>query len=152
MLVACMPMRRPAVKWPRSASTIIAAAIILTTGWWYADPILAVAVALFIIPRTWSLGRAAIRVLVQAAPEHLPMAEVSAVLRAVPGVCDVHDLHVWTLTSGMDVASAHLTITQPDHLADVLAAARGALRDQYGIEHATLQVEPDTTGACRPGW
>jgi cobalt-zinc-cadmium efflux system protein len=67
-------------------------------------------------------------------------------------VCDVHDLHLWTLTSGMDVASAHLTIDHAEQLGDVLAAAQTALRERYGIEHATLQVEPTGPG-CRPaGW
>ena len=130
-----------------SAAVITAAVVILATGWWHADPILAVAVAVFIIPRTWSLARAALRVLVQAAPKHLAVTDVAATLAAVPGVRDVHDLHVWTLTSGMDVASAHLTIDRPDDLSAVLASARTALREQHGIDHATLQVE---TGGCPP--
>jgi cobalt-zinc-cadmium efflux system protein len=131
-----------------SAGVLVAAGIILVTGWWYADPLIAVAVALFILPRTWALGRAAVRVLVQAAPKHISVPEVQATLAAVPGVRDVHDLHVWTLTSGMDVASAHLTIDRADRIGAVLNAARTALRDGYGIDHATLQVEPVGTGAC----
>lgn len=130
-----------------SVGVVVAAAIILFTGWWYADPLLAVAVALFIVPRTVSLARAALRVLVQAAPKHLPVTEVASTLAAVPGVCDVHDLHVWTLTSGMDVASAHLTIDRADRLDQVLTGARTALRERYGIAHATLQVETD---GCPP--
>jgi cobalt-zinc-cadmium efflux system protein len=136
-----------------SVGVLVAAGIILLTGWWYADPILAVAVALFIIPRTWLLGRAALRVLVQAAPKHVPVGEVATTLATVPGVRDVHDLHVWTLTSGMDVASAHLTIDRPDHLGEVLASARTVLRERYGIAHATLQVEPaDSSGCCPADW
>ncbi|MPZ26232.1 MAG: cation diffusion facilitator family transporter [Micromonosporaceae bacterium] len=130
-----------------SVGVVAAAVIILLTGWRYADPLLAVAVALFIIPRTASLARAALRVLVQAAPKHLAVTEVASTLAAVPGVCDVHDLHVWTLTSGMDVASAHLTIDRADRLDQVLTGARTALRERYGIAHATLQVETD---ACPP--
>ncbi|MGH3681535.1 MAG: cation diffusion facilitator family transporter, partial [Natronosporangium sp.] len=130
-----------------SVGVVVAAAIILFTGWRYADPLLAVAVALFIVPRTVSLARAALRVLVQAAPKHLPVTEVASTLAAVPGVCDVHDLHVWTLTSGMDVASAHLTIDRADRLDQVLTGARTALRERYGIAHATLQVETD---GCPP--
>lgn len=133
-----------------SVGVLVAAGIILLTGWWYADPLLAVAVALFIIPRTWLLGRAALRVLVQAAPKHVPVDEVATTLATVPGVCDVHDLHVWTLTSGMDVASAHLTIDRPDHLGEVLTSARTVLRERYGIAHATLQVEPADTSGCGP--
>lgn len=135
-----------------SVGVLVAAVVVLTTGWWYADPILALAVALFIIPRTFSLGRAAIRVLVQAAPKHLTVSEVRDTLAAVPGVCDVHDLHVWTLTSGMDVASAHLTIRAADQLGEVLTAARDVLRERYGISHATLQVEPADSEPCRLGW
>jgi cobalt-zinc-cadmium efflux system protein len=136
-----------------SAAVLTAATIILLTDWWYADPLLAVAVALFIIPRTIALARAALRVLVQAAPKHLAVDEVAGTLAAVPGVCDVHDLHVWTLTSGMDVASAHLTIDHAEQLGDVLTAAQSALQERYGIEHATLQVEPAGPDGCRrAGW
>ncbi|HET6214079.1 MAG TPA: cation diffusion facilitator family transporter [Micromonosporaceae bacterium] len=136
-----------------SVGVLLAAAVIQLTGWWYADPIIAVAVGLFILPRTWALGRAAVRVLVQAAPAHVDVAEVQRTLAGLPGVCDVHDLHVWTLTSGMDVASAHLSVDSGADLAGVLATARGALHSAYGIEHATLQVEPvDAAGACGPVW
>lgn len=137
-----------------SVGVIVAAAVIATTNWWYADPIIAVAVGLFILPRTWQLGRAAVRILVQAAPQHLEVTAVQARLAAVPGVCDVHDLHVWTLTSGMDVASAHLSIDRAGEVGTVLAAAREALHDDFEIVHATLQVEPiQAPGACRlAGW
>lgn len=136
-----------------SAGVVVAALVIAVTGWWYADTVVAVAVAIFILPRVWALGRAALRVLVQAAPEHVAVADVRATLAAVPSVCDVHDLHVWTLTSGMEVASAHLTIASADQLGDVLTAARTALHERYGIDHATLQVEPAGTGSCHPaGW
>ncbi|MFI7022181.1 cation diffusion facilitator family transporter [Micromonospora sp. NPDC049900] len=132
-----------------SIGVIVAAGVIALTGWWYADPIVAVAVGLFILPRTYRLGRAALRVLVQAAPPHLDVAEVRDALREVEGVADVHDLHVWTLTSGMEVASAHLTLAAGADLARVLAAARRLLHDRFEIEHATLQVEPeDAEGVC----
>ncbi|GAB3153048.1 cation diffusion facilitator family transporter [Micromonospora sonneratiae] len=134
-----------------SVGVIIAAVVIALTGWWWVDPLVAVGIGLFILPRTWRLGRAAVRILVQAAPEHLQVPQVQARLSAVPGVTDVHDLHVWTLTSGMEVASAHLTIEPGTEPAKVLAAARVALHDDFHIEHATLQVEPAAeTGACGP--
>ena len=134
-----------------SAGVIVAAAIIALTGWSYADPIVAVLVALMILPRTFALGRSAVRILVQAAPEHLDVAVVRTRLAAVPGVCDVHDLHVWTLTSGMDVASAHLSLEPDAELGTVLAAARDRLHAEFHIDHATLQVEP--VGPCAPtGW
>jgi cobalt-zinc-cadmium efflux system protein len=137
-----------------SVGVIVAAAIIGLTGWSYADPIVAVVVALMILPRTVALGRSAVRILVQAAPEHLDITEVRARLAAVPGVCDVHDLHVWTLTSGMDVASAHLSLDPAAELGTVLTTAREALHHDFDIDHATLQVEPvGAGGGCTPaGW
>ncbi|MGC5309844.1 cation diffusion facilitator family transporter [Micromonospora zamorensis] len=132
-----------------SVGVIVAAGVIALTDWWYADPIIAVAVGLFILPRTYTLGRAAVRVLVQAAPPHLDVAAVRDGLRAVDGVADVHDLHVWTLTSGMDVASAHLILDRGAGLAEVLTASRQLLHDQFSIAHATLQAEPaGADGVC----
>jgi cobalt-zinc-cadmium efflux system protein len=137
-----------------SAGVIVAALVIALTGWSYADPIVAVLVALMILPRTFALGRSAVRILVQAAPEHLDVAVVRDRLARVPGVCDVHDLHVWTLTSGMDVASAHLRLEPHAELGIVLATAREALHEDFAIDHATLQVEPvGAGGPCAPaGW
>ena len=137
-----------------SFGVIAAAVIIALTGWRYADPIVAVAVACFMLPRTWKLAAAAVRILVQAAPKHLDVAGIHTALLQVPAVTEVHDLHVWTLTSGMEVASAHLTVTAGTDLGGVLAAARSALQDRYGIDHATLQVEPaGAVGCCQSvGW
>lgn len=137
-----------------SIGAIAAAGVIVTTGWQYADPIIAVAVALFIVPRTVALARSAIRILVQAAPKDLDVAAVKQTLRQVPGVTDVHDLHVWTLTSGMDVAQAHLTLEPGVDVSKALTDARDALHDGYRIDHATLQIEPATVaGDCQPtGW
>ncbi|MEV4626158.1 cation diffusion facilitator family transporter [Micromonospora sp. NPDC049523] len=128
-----------------SVGVIVAALVITFTGWLYADLVVAVAVGLFILPRTWQLARAAIRVLVQAAPAHVDVTEVRTSLAGVDGVCDVHDLHVWTLTSGMDVVSAHLSLDPGAEVGQVLTAARGRLHESFGIDHATLQVEPLTS-------
>ncbi|WBB67048.1 cation diffusion facilitator family transporter [Micromonospora sp. WMMD812] len=134
-----------------SLGVIGAAALIAVTDWWWADPLVAVAIGVFILPRTWRLGRAAVRILVQAAPKHLQVTAVHDRLAAVPGVAGVHDLHVWTLTSGMDVASAHLTMAPEADVGAVLTAARAALHEDFHIDHATLQIEPGATpGACGP--
>jgi cobalt-zinc-cadmium efflux system protein len=79
---------------------------------------------------------------------------VQATLASVPGVCDVHDLHVWTLASGMEVASAHLALDPRAEMGEVLATARQTLHARFHIDHATLQIEPaGSHGACRPvGW
>jgi cobalt-zinc-cadmium efflux system protein len=133
-----------------SVGVIAAASLIALAGWWWADPVVAVAIGLFILPRTFRLGRAAVRILVQAAPAHVDVPAVQARLAALPGVSDVHDLHVWTLTSGMEVASAHLTVDPGAEVGAILTAARGALQDDFHIEHATLQVEPGAGGPCGP--
>ncbi|WP_127547223.1 cation diffusion facilitator family transporter [Actinoplanes sp. OR16] len=137
-----------------SVGVIVAALIIWLTGWAYADPIVAVVVALMILPRTFALGRSAIRILVQAAPEHVDISAVRERLASLPGVTDVHDLHVWTLTSGMDVASAHLRLDAAAELGTVLSVAREALHEDFAIDHATLQIEPAGAGGhCTPtGW
>jgi cobalt-zinc-cadmium efflux system protein len=134
-----------------STGVLVAGAVIWLTGGWYVDPLVAVAVGLFILPRTWRLGRAAERIRVQAAPEHVDVTAVRARLAALPGVRDVHDLHVWTLASGMDVTSAHLTLDHRADVAAVLARARASLHEEFHIEHATLQMEPaEADGACQP--
>jgi cobalt-zinc-cadmium efflux system protein len=137
-----------------SLGVVVAAALIALTGWRWLDPAVALAVGLFILPRTWRLAAEALRVLTQAAPAGMDLDAVRQRLADVPGVRDVHDLHVWTLTSGMDVASAHLTIDPSADLRAVLVGARERLQDGYGIEHATLQVEPaGAPEACgHAGW
>ncbi|MCN0178849.1 cation diffusion facilitator family transporter [Salinispora arenicola] len=132
-----------------SLGVIAAALVIAGTGWRWADPLVAVAIGLFILPRTWRLGRAALRILVQAAPGHLRVTAVHDRLVAVPGVNEVHDLHIWTLTSGMEVASAHLAVAPGADIGAVLGSARTALREEFRIAHATLQVEPEASiGEC----
>ena len=131
-----------------SVGVIVAAAVIVATGWTWVDPAVGVAIGLFILPRTWRLAGQALRILVQAAPPGLDLAELEAELRAVDGVVDVHDLHVWTLTSDMEVASAHLRVADGSDSHGVLDEAREILRENHGIDHATLQVEPDTHRGC----
>ena len=112
------------------------------------DPVIGAVIGVFILPRAYKLGRAAIRVLVQAAPAHLDVAALQTELAAIAGVVDVHDLHVWTLTSEMDVASAHLMVASGTDTHGVLDQARALLADRHGITHSTLQVEPDDHDGC----
>lgn len=119
-------------------------------GWTLADPIVAVGVGLFVVPRTWQLARQAIRILVQEAPESVDVPRLQHDLEALPAVSEVHDLHVWTLTSGMEVASAHLTTSSDADHGGVLVSAQRLLAEQYRIDHATLQVEPaECAQRCR---
>ncbi|MBL1077695.1 cation transporter [Nocardia sp. 2] len=132
-----------------SFGVLISAAITLTTGWRYADMIIGVAIGFWVLPRTWVLARRSLRILFQHSPEGMDVEQIATALQAVPGVSDVHDLHVWTLTSGMEVASAHITVMK-DHSGDeVLRAAQHVLAHDFHIEHATLQVEgEDSARRC----
>jgi cobalt-zinc-cadmium efflux system protein len=130
-----------------SLGVIAAALIIRFTGWPYADVVFGAAIGLFIIPRAWRLGGRAIRILIQAAPKDLDLAELTTKIEGLEGVLGVHDLHVWTLTSEMEVASAHLTIEESIDPNGILDDARQLL-GRYGIEHATLQVESRNCPGC----
>jgi cobalt-zinc-cadmium efflux system protein len=131
-----------------SVAVIVAALIIWLTGWVYVDAIFGIGIGLFILPRAWRLGRKALRILVEAAPDSIDLGRMAEQLRAIPGVVDVHDLHVWTLTSDMDAASAHITTADGTDPHPVLDAAREILEDGYGIGHATFQVEPESHTNC----
>jgi cobalt-zinc-cadmium efflux system protein len=132
-----------------SIGVLISAAITITTGWRYADIIVGVAIGLWVLPRTYVLARRSLRILFQHSPEELDVEIVSAKLAALSGVADVHDLHVWTLTSGMEVASAHITTVAGADADAVLSAAQDVLAHEYEISHATLQVEgPDAARRC----
>lgn len=131
-----------------SVAVIAAALVMITTGWVYADALFAGLIGLFIIPRAFTLGRQALRILIQAAPERIDLNEITEDLLTVAGVCDVHDLHVWTLTSGMEIATAHLATTTAAEPHRVLDEAHRILTEHHGIAHATVQVEPEGQDIC----
>lgn len=130
-----------------SIGVIAAAAIIWVTEWTIVDPIIGAAIGLFILPRAWRLARKALRILLQAAPNHLDLHQLEARLTDISGVNDVHDLHVWTLTSDMDVGTVHLMTEDSIDPHPVLDQAR-AILEEHGISHATLQVEPESHRGC----
>ena len=125
-----------------SAGVIVAGVILLLTGWPYADPIIGAAIGLFILPRTWRLGREALRILLEIAPRGVDVPEVQRRLASLPGVRSVHDLHVWTLTSGLEAASGHLCLESESDLRRVLERATELLEHEFNINHVTLQCEP----------
>ncbi len=131
-----------------SIAAVTAALVMITTGWPYADALFAGLIGVLIIPRAWALGRQALRILVQAAPKHLDLDRITADLTSIKGVTDVHDLHVWTLTSGMEIATAHITTAAGAEDHEVLDNAHEVLADRHSIAHATLQVEPEAHDAC----
>lgn len=131
-----------------SVGVIAAAVLVAAFGWTWADPAVAMLIGLWILPRTWQLGRRAVRVLLQAAPPHVDLAALADDLAGIEGVCDVHDLHVWTLTSDMEAASAHLVVPEGTDQHAVLDQARDLLSTTFGIDHGTFQVEPDCHEGC----
>jgi cobalt-zinc-cadmium efflux system protein len=125
-----------------SVGVIVAAIILVTTGWQYADPIIGVGIGLFILPRTWILTRQALRILMEVAPPHLNIDAITAEIDALPGVAAVHDLHIWTITSGMESATGHVVVEPGANYQEVLTSVATLLRDDYHISHPTIQCEP----------
>lgn len=132
-----------------SVGVIAAALLVGATGsaWW--DTVVALAIAVFVAVRALALGREVVAVLGQHAPTGIEPTELLTALGEVPGVTEVHDLHVWTLTSGMDVATAHLVTSRPDTGPEVLEAASRMLRERFHVAHATLQVETTDRSTCQ---
>jgi cobalt-zinc-cadmium efflux system protein len=125
-----------------SVGVIVAGIVLLTTGWPYADPIIGVGIGLFILPRAWRLGRDAMRILLEIAPPEVDVDAAARELAALPGVAEVHDLHIWTLTSGMNMGSGHLGVTTSADVGPVLERARELLEERFDVMHVTLQCEP----------
>jgi cobalt-zinc-cadmium efflux system protein len=124
-----------------SGAVIAAAAVILVTGWTAADALASAAIGLLILPRTYALLKQAVNVLLEGVPAHLDLTEIEAALRGARGVKRVHDLHVWTLTSGREAMSAHVEVepgTPPSRILDELHVV---LHARFGIDHTTIQIE-----------
>ncbi|MCC6378191.1 MAG: cation transporter [Burkholderiales bacterium] len=130
-----------------SVAAIVAGAVILATGWTPIDPILSVVVALLILRSTWRLLRSTTGMLLERVPPNLDYAAIGRTLAAIPGVRDVHDLHVWSMGAGETSLSAHMGIAAGENWPAVLATAQRQLRERYGIHHVTLQ--PDWPRAPR---
>jgi cobalt-zinc-cadmium efflux system protein len=118
-----------------------AAAIIWLTGWVYVDPLVSVGIGLFIVPRTWRLMSNAVGVLLEGTPAAVNLAEMRAALAATSGVSDVHDLHVWALTSGVNALSVHVVADDAVDPRDILERVRRNPSEKLGMAHITVQVE-----------
>lgn len=134
-----------------SVAVIVAALVITATGWLRADVVASVAVALMILPRTWSLLREAIDVLLEATPRGVDLDEVRRHILETPGVLDAHDLHAWTITSGLPVLSVHVVVSD-EALSDggaarLLDGLGECLADHFDVEHCTFQLEPTSHAA-----
>ncbi len=129
-----------------SVAVIVAASVIALTGWYLADPLASLAIAVLIVPRAVSLLRDVVEVLLESTPRHVDLDELRDHIVGTDGVADVHDLHVWTITSGMPVMSAHVVVADDvrdlDAAHAVLDRLRGCLADHFDVEHSTFQIEP----------
>ena len=132
-----------------SLAVMAAAAVVLLTGWRLADPLASAAIALVIVPRTWALLRQAVNVLLEGTPAHLDLAEIEAAMRRVLGVRRVHDLHVWTLTSGREAMSAHVVVGDVGESDRLLRELHEVLHARFGIDHTTIQLETEPPAVLR---
>ncbi|HEV2555190.1 MAG TPA: cation diffusion facilitator family transporter [Bosea sp. (in: a-proteobacteria)] len=124
-----------------SLGVIVAAIVVMATGWTIVDPIVGAGIGLFIVPRTWSLLKQAVHILLEGTPPEIDLKLLEAKLSAVPGVVAVDDLHVWTITSGLDAMSCHLVVDDMPNSAAILTAASAAMRSEFGLTHTTIQIE-----------
>jgi cobalt-zinc-cadmium efflux system protein len=129
-----------------SVGAIAAAVLVLAFGWTRADPVVSLLIAALVLWGAWRLVRETTAVLMEASPAHVDVVALEATIRTVPGVCEVHDLHAWTISEGFHAVTAHVVLNGARHGTDVVADAARAIRLEHGIEHVTLQPE-----APRPG-
>ncbi len=127
-----------------SVSALLAAFFVWKFGWMMADPIISMVIALLILVGGWKLLRDCIDVLLVAVPEGMDPAAIRRDIQSLPGVSEVHDLHIWSMNTGVNSLSAHIRLSPTGDFAEVLKVATAMLRDKYHLEHATLQLEPDS--------
>lgn len=124
-----------------SVGAIVAALLIIRTGLVIADPIISVLVGVLVLYSSWKLVHESVDVLLESVPAHIDLLAVRQAIDEIPGVDQVHDLHVWTVTSGLVCMSGHAVVQNPEHNQRVLQEIHAALRDRFGISHITVQLE-----------
>lgn len=124
-----------------SIGVIVAGVIMLTTGWYYADPLISAGVGLFILPRTWALLKSAVGVLLEGTPSDVNIASLRENLSKIEGVAEIHDLHVWSLTSGVNAVSVHAVLASDAEHDDVLERVHVTCSRDFKITHVTAQTE-----------
>jgi cobalt-zinc-cadmium efflux system protein len=128
---------------------LVAGGLIWAFQWYWADPVASILIGLLVIYSSWSLLSEAVAILMQRTPEHIDVETVRSAILALPGVRDVHDLHVWTITGGMESLSAHVVLAEDHSPRAALESIRELMRAQFQIEHVTIQLEPDDAAECR---
>ena len=130
-----------------SIGVIVAALLMMWKGWWLADPIIGAGIGLFIVPRTWVLLKQVTHILLEGTPPNVDVTVLERKLANIQGVLSVHDLHVWTITSGFDAMSCHVLVEDLSLHRKVLQEARRIMKDEFGIDHVTIQVEDEALRA-----
>ena len=134
-----------------SVGVIIGAILIRTTGKLWIDPVVAIGIALWVLPRTWTLLRDTVNVLLEGVPKGIDLGEIRRAIAAEPGVCDVHDLHVWSMAISDINGTVHIAIVDEAEGEDVRLRVAALLDHRFGIGHATIQIERDPCAtAARP--
>ena len=124
-----------------AAGVLAAGIIMLTTHFYLADPIISIGLALFMIPRTWSIIKKAVHILMEGSPYNIPHDEVKEAILKIRGVTGLFELHIWTITSGMHALSAHVVIIDPSRSQEILQEINSILEKKFKITHATIQLE-----------
>jgi cobalt-zinc-cadmium efflux system protein len=124
-----------------SLGVVVAAGVILATGWQAADPVVSILIAALVLASSWSILRDSTSILLEAAPKGVDTSAVGETLARAPGVVEVHDLHVWTITSGFPALSAHVLVGRGEDCHGRRRELEALLRSEFGIEHTTLQVD-----------
>jgi len=127
-----------------SVGAIVAGGIMLLFGWYVADPIISVIVALLILKGAWSVLRQTIHILMEGTPSSVRLGDVRQTLESIDGVINVHDLHIWTITSGLNSLSCHILIDDGSDGQHILQQAIGRIEERYQIVHVTIQIENST--------
>ncbi len=133
-----------------SIGVIAGAVAIMLTGWGWVDPVVAIAIGLWVLPRTWTLLKDTTRILLEGVPAHLELADIRAAIAGSPGVAGVHDLHVWSLSSDDVSLSVHVALTAGSDSDTVRRGVAKVLAERFAIEHATIQTEGPGGATRRP--
>ena len=130
-----------------SAGVVGAAIVIMLTGWSWVDPVMAIAIGLWVVPRTWSLLKDTTQILLEGVPAHLKLADIRTAIASAPGVASVHDLHVWSMSSNDVSLSTHIVLAEDADAETVRRGVAALLHDRFEIEHVTIQTEREACAA-----
>jgi len=131
-----------------SVAALVAGALVSLYAWYWADPVASILIGVLVIYSAWGLMKESIVILMECTPSRINIDAVRNTMAGVPGVCGVHDLHVWTITSGMESLSAHVVLEQGHASDGALVAIRQAVHQEFGIDHVTIQIESNPSEHC----